>query len=342
MTMTSNENGTTVVLGWDALDYELLHDFGLSHKFGAHVQPIETFANPVIDEPHTREVWPSIITGVDPDVHGIHAVTEGDGVQWDNPLLDCLSTTATRYVPQSVRTAIGKRLRERGAAIQQQGPEHYDDVGVSTVFDERRSLPLSVPNYQTEFDRRVGLTSDRDAIWEQCIGSKDGATGYAPSESMDVVEHVLFREAGERAGHVRAALSRDYDLVFCWFGLIDTAGHIEPAADDPLVERAYRYAADVTTSVRDALGPDDRLLVVSDHGLQAGEHTMAAAVAGDDDRLVSRIDSVFDVRNALEAATPSHRSDGPPPVRESDTNCRQAAAAPADEVRDRLETLGYV
>jgi hypothetical protein len=154
--------GPVIVLGWDALDIEVLDELGLGDAFGGQHRRIETHVNPVIGEPHTRELWPTLITGRLPDGHGIHAATEGDGVAWDSPLLNRASAAAQGVVPQAVRTAIGRRLRERGAAVEAYGQEHYRAHGIETVFDAYDSRPISIPNHETERDRRLGLDANRD------------------------------------------------------------------------------------------------------------------------------------------------------------------------------------
>ena len=52
-------NGMTVVLGWDALDHELVGEYHLEDSFGPAHTDLETFNNPYLGEPHTDEVWPS-------------------------------------------------------------------------------------------------------------------------------------------------------------------------------------------------------------------------------------------------------------------------------------------
>jgi len=55
-------SGAIIVLGWDGLNLELAERFGVAESFGAHTATIETYVNPATDEPHTKELWPSMIT----------------------------------------------------------------------------------------------------------------------------------------------------------------------------------------------------------------------------------------------------------------------------------------
>ena len=79
-------SGPVIVLGWDGLDVELLDRYGLGDAFGQHRTTAETYVNPVIDDPHTRELWPSMITGSHPAEHGAPAAT-AHGVARDSPPL---------------------------------------------------------------------------------------------------------------------------------------------------------------------------------------------------------------------------------------------------------------
>lgn len=339
----STTTGTTVVLGWDGLDYELLKEFSLRDEFGAHYDCIETFENDIIGEPHTREIWPSIITGVGPDDHGIYAKESDDGVQWENRYLDLLSSAAQGVIPHSARLALGKLLRERGHSVKQYTPEYYAENNITTLFDGRRARSLSVPNYLTKFDRKVGLTSDRDDIWEQAIGSKDGQTGYSPSVSTQELDHILSLEASKRMGHLSAAFQREYDLVFCWFGYLDTVGHIAPCVDeDGWQRRHYEQAARWTRQVRDELGEEDTLVCVSDHGLQRGKHTHQATIASDDKTIIRATESVFDVRDVLDSVTSSRDGVGAPAVRDRYTHDGGGDDWSVEEVEEQLSDLGYI
>lgn len=342
--MTGSASGppTTVVLGWDALDAQLVEEFGLADAFGEHVTPIETFANEVIGKPHTREVWPSIITGVPPAEHGIYAATSDGGVKWSNPWIRFAARVGQYTVPDRVRSAIGRCLRSNGAGVEWFGPEYYDEKGFWTVFDDRRALPIAVPNYRTDRDDELGLMYDRGGYLSQWL-DRD-VEGWKPADATQqiAVESQTAAEVGAKVGLIENALSRDYDLVFAWFGLIDTYGHVEPVAETPVVRRGYETAAKLTAVVRDKLAPNDRLICVSDHGLRDGEHTMDAVLATDERPIAQDIESVFDVAPVLDRITPARGETDAPEVRDASHRSRVGGEDPAETVRTRLEELGYV
>jgi len=321
-------SGPIIVLGWDGLDIELLERYGHGEAFGEHRARIGTHVNEIIDGPHTRELWPSMITGVSPDEHGIHAAREG-GVAWNSSLLRAGSRLATNTIPDDLQAWLGKRLREQGVGLDAKTPAYYREHDIGTVFDGS-GRAISIPNYETDRDRERGLDGNRDSLWATIQPDKSGV-GMAPGVDRETLYHELGRELGQRLGETTAAITAGEPLVWCWFGLLDTVGHLQPALGDGLVRRWYEIAAGVTESIR-GLAPDDATVVaISDHGIQQGEHTHYATVASDDPAPVDAIGHVFDTAEW---------------VREHQT---ASAAMPtpdvsADGVRDvqaELKALGY-
>ncbi|WP_135821570.1 alkaline phosphatase family protein [Halostella litorea] len=337
---------TTVVLGWDGLDAELVEAFGLGGAFGAHGHRIDTFDNPVLGKPHTYELWPSIVTGAPPAEHGVHAATDDEGVAWGNPAIAATARLARRVVPEQLRTRVGAALRQRGAGLDFKTADWYRERGVDTVFDGRTARAVTVPNYVTERDRRLGLDADRGAALGDFLAVGEGddeGTVHAPRVSVPELEERLVGEATEKLGVVRACAQREYDIVFVWLGYLDTVGHLAPVVDESgWQERGYRLAAALTGEVADALAPDDALVCVSDHGLRDGDHTHDAYLAADDPAAVRGVESVLDVREGIERVTPASGERTDPPVRERFRGEGSAASQDAAEVRDQLEDLGYL
>lgn len=317
-----------IVLGWDALDADLIEKYELEDSFG-ELSTIDTYDNPVIDEPHTRELWPSMITGLHPDEHGIHAVSDTDGIDWDNPLIDWLSAVTTGVVPKHVRTAIGKRLRQRGAGLDAKRPGYYREEGIPTIFDDG-GRAISIPNYVTAYDEEHALDGNRDDVWAEILPDRDGAEGLNPNVGVETIWSTLAGAVGDRLGHTIAAIEAGHSITWTWFGLVDTVGHIAPAVEAPLEERAYQLAAKTTETVREMAPQDATVVSVSDHGLQAGEHTHYATLATDDERAHATISHVFDVAYWVEEA----RSAGTP--------TEAGYGVGVEEVTDQLESLGYI
>ena len=338
--MTSNV--TTVVLGWDGLDYELLQEYGLASAFGAYHDELETFANPLIGEPHTRELWPSMITGEMPETHGIKAATEDEGVQWSNPTIRTAARVAQYTIPDSVRTVLGRKLRSRGAEVEKYGAEYYADRDLETVFDDRQSLPIAIPNYRTDLDDRFEFMFDRGAELSRFL-DRD-AEGWRPADpdQQAAVEQEMAAEEGRKLALIENALDRNYDLIFAWFGWVDTAGHVDPVVENPYQRRAYEQAAEWTQQIRAQLCDDDRLICVSDHGLQNGSHTHHATIASDTSVAVDAADHVTDLYEAIDILTPRSGDTSAPQLTTDTGDDQEMTAGAADDVHDRLTNLGYI
>jgi hypothetical protein len=335
---------TTVVLGWDGLDYDRAQEFGVAEAFGPHNSRIDTFENDYLGTPHTLELWPSIITGERPDVHGVHAADPTGGLDWSNSALDELATAAQHIIPASIREQIGIVLRNAGAEVDHVRPDHYANEGVRTVFDGRRALPLAIPNYHTDITDRHGFVVDRGAELQSflSIEERDGGAVHVPEVPLHEYEARLVSEETKKLGLVRSAVERDYDLVFVWLSYLDSVGHIAPVVDDDSwPARAYTHAAEWTQMLRDAMPDEDVVMTVSDHGLKAGDHTHDAFFGCDAPALADRTDSVLDVADAIDAVTP-RSGDGTPTVRNEFISQTVSADDSATAVRDQLESLGYL
>lgn len=328
---------TVVVLGWDGLDYELAGEYGLRSEFGLHNTRIEPFTNETIGKPHTYELWPSIITGVHPARHGIHAEEYTHGTEWSNPILN-VAQLLSKPIPDAIRWRVGRWLRGQGATFDFETADYYAEQGVDTVFDDRRSFAVAIPNYRTPIDDLLGVSPDRGADLAAFLNIEtddDGRTLHRPATSVTQLEQRLESEVGTKLGAVRAAIGQAYDLIFVWLGYLDTVGHLAPAIHDPdWQRRKYDRAMSWTADISSELDDDDILVCVSDHGLRAGAHTQDAFFGSTDPRVVDGITTIPGVRSGLERVL-SHRTD----TRDHSVG---TDAESASAVRERLERLGYV
>jgi predicted AlkP superfamily pyrophosphatase or phosphodiesterase len=317
-----------IVLGWDALDIELIHKYGLQGRFGSHERRIDTYVNPAIDEPHTKELWPSMITGLHPDEHGIHAAIEGDGVAWDSTTLRVAASLANGVVPDDLKTLIGRKLRENGIGLETTAESYYSDNNIQTVFDSGGKA-ISIPNYQTESDKSHGFDANRDKLWKALQVDKSLEKGMRPTVDKETLHRRLTTEVGSRVGPTIQAINSGESLVWTWFGLIDTVGHMQPALGESLVEQYYRVAANITETIQE-IAPEATIVSVSDHGLQNGTHEHYATICSDA-ALPPEVSHVFDLYDWIQAN------------RETST-AKTNGVDPEDvqDVEDQLEHLGYV
>lgn len=324
-------SGPIIVLGWDGLDLELAERFDVAEAFGAHRSKIDTYITPATGEPHTKELWPSMITGLHPDEVGITATVDGESrPEWDSAALAVLARGADYALPQQVQAWGGRKLQQRGTEQTAYGPGYYRERDIETVLDDG-ARAISIPNYQTERDRRLGLDANRDGVWAELAIDRTGeGTDFTPQVDLERIHDIIGRELGRRVGLTVDAITAGHPLIWCWFGCLDTVGHIAPAVDAPLERQYYEIAAAQTRAIR-ALAPDDATVVaISDHGIQQGDHTHHATVASDDRGPVAAIDHVFQVADWIRRQDPAGHGG------------TTVDADAADAVNERLAALGYI
>lgn len=322
---------TVVVLGVDALDPQLV-DAG-DHPaltLDAH-RSIETIVS-AAGSPSTHELWPTIITGLTPEEHGLQL---DDGVAWENSLIAVGSDIADHLLPDGLQSRIGAWILNNTAQDAFRTPSsYYEENGLETVFDDAKSLAIGVPNYVVEpedTDREHELRKRMGDMFERDPGA---TTGHVSEDPAAFYEQCL-EMAMVRVARVRRGLRGGrYGLVFGYTSGLDLIGHI--AHDDPgMQSRAYDEIDDVVGELRDDLGDDDELVLVSDHGLRDGLHTDEAMIASTSDAIVEDVESVVDVREVIEREVADGDHAPSPPV-------RTGKGVADDDVADHLEELGYM
>lgn len=327
---------TVVVLGLDALDPELVDPDEHEHLTLEEHRAIDTIVSSA-GEPSTHELWPTIVTGLPPDEHGL---VLDDGVAWGNPLLELGSRVADSLLPDGLQSRIGAwLLTNTGADAFRTPATYYGERGLSTVFDGRESKAIGVPNYVVdpdEEDREHGLRRRLGDLFERDSDATGGHTSSDPAAFYELcMEMSMIRIARVR----RALRGGRYELVFGYTSGLDLVGHV--SYDRPrLQERAYDELDDFVGDLAADLEAGDELLLVSDHGLQDGVHTHEAMVAGTSEEMVRRIESVTDVRAAIDAEL--DRGDHRPRGKGARAAAAERDAEMGEQVREQLEDLGYM
>ncbi|WP_123534672.1 alkaline phosphatase family protein [Halosimplex salinum] len=326
---------TLVVLGVDALDPDLVEpDDHPNLALEAH-RAIETIASHT-GEPSTHELWPTIITGLTPAEHGLQL--EDDGVAWGNPVLNAGSRVADYVIPDGLQSRIGAWLLTNTDTDAFRTPAtYYADNDLTTVFDGRASDAIGVPNYVLDPD-----SEDREHVLRRSLGDlferdPEATGGHTSSDPETFYEQCLEMAMIRIARTRRAYRGGRYELVFSYTSGLDLIGHV--SYDRPALQRAaYEEIDEFVGELRDDLGPDDELLLVSDHGLQDGVHTDEAMVAATDASLVDSIEGVTDVRAAIEAEL-DRRDHAGAPTHRSETG---DGGDGGERVKEQLEDLGYM
>ncbi|WP_121821414.1 alkaline phosphatase family protein [Halostella salina] len=321
---------TVVVLGIDALDPELVTPTEHPHLTLDRYDPIETIVSDT-GEPSTHELWPTIITGLRPTDHEL--TLADDGVAWGNPLLELGSTVADVVLPEAIQTRLGAWLLTNTSADAFRTPAtYYADNNIATVFDDREATAIGIPNYvvdpDTE-DREHNLRRNLGDLFERDSTATGGHTSADPYEFYEqCMEMAMVRIARVRRG-LRGGR---HELVFGYTSGLDLIGHVTYDLPD-LRKAAYDELNEFVGELRSDLGPEDELLLVSDHGLQNGVHTDVAMVAGTSPEMVSTIDSVLDVRGAIEAELSRH---------DHLDDYERGSLDGGSEVEQQLQDLGYM
>lgn len=328
---------TLVVLGIDALDSTFLENEGYPNLRLTDSKRIETILSAETGRPSTHELWPTIITGLPPEEHGIQLT---EGLKWENPLFNLGSTVSNYLLPKSVQVKLGAWLLDNTDEGNFRAPAtYYQENGIATVFDEAVSKPIGVPNYvvdPNEEDREHELRKNMGDLFQLDVDDETDHRHVTtdPGEFYELcMEMSMIRIARAR----RALRSREYELVFSYTSGLDLIGHVA-YAEPGLQRRAYEELDDFVGEVRGDLDDGDELLLVSDHGLQDGEHTEEAVVAASSEHLIEDIDSVLDVKAAIEAEL--RRMDHEPAGKESMDPI--GAGEKGQEVKEHLEDLGYM
>lgn len=322
-----------VVLGIDALDADIINPDKHKNLALSHYQPIETIISSS-GEPSTHELWPTIITGLPPHEHGL--ILE-DGVSWENSIISLGSCLADYTMPNSLQTRLGAWiLNNTGQDAFRTSAKYYDKKGLPTVFSGYESKTIGIPNYVTETekeDREHRLRKRMGKLFKRDVEAKGGHTSEDPIKFYELcMEMSMIRISLVR----RALRSKNYELVFGYTGGLDLIGHVSYNLPK-LQMRAYKEIDDFVGELREDMSDEDELLIVSDHGLQNGVHTHQAMVAGTNPETVQSINSVLDVKNAIEnrLIDDNHEPDDIDIIRESDNEMHQ-------NVKNQLENLGYM
>lgn len=270
-----------VVLALDAADVSHAEQFGCDNMLLDDHTEMQTIAHR-LEYPHTAEVWPSIATGLHPSEHGV----TGEG-EWDNRVLTGLAKTADKFnVSGSIRSTVGDIIKENA------GQEWTLQLTDHPTFlnGEHRA----VHNWPG-----VHRNEPLQYIWGLYQKLKDGEL----SQRSFIRE--AYTEAAGKFGYLEEALNHDVELAAAHVHLLDVLGHMYPS-DEERYEAVYRDVNRMVGALRETLGQDDDLLLLSDHGIQAswlgdedpGSHSWRAMASSTVGRPPEH---VLDVREWVEA-----------------------------------------
>jgi hypothetical protein len=300
---------TLVVLALDAMDPFLVDDFECQHLDLGDLREIETYSYN-LDHPYTLEVWPTVATGLHPREHGVGGEAHKDQ-QWDNPLLE-FASRFTVHLDGDLRNRLGNLVESTTGASQR-----ITETDAATIFDGEGRFVHNWPG--------VHDSAELQRVWDTANLERD--------LSREAFDRNLTTIAAQQFAWTEEMLRYEAALVATHVHTLDYFGHAY--CDDREAYRAgYDWVDNWVGRIREAMAPEDDLLLLSDHGLEVawndadddpgGHSWRACATATIDDGL---FDDVYEAHDWIEAHVPA------PGERD-----REAVDLPTDQ----LEELGYI
>ena len=272
---TSNKSPRTVVLGVDAMDRRLVERWALDGhlRFLANMLatcPVVTLSTP--SRAMQGSVWPSILTGTSPGRHGLYLQT-----QLESGTYDLVRRRAIRGPLKKFYHYLGEAGLRCGVA------------DIPTDAPSPQFPGLQIVDWATEFNfwgfatEPRGLAREIDSIVGKYPIAHDRKSGDSQSSHM-VLGRLLAEGIRRKSELAQYLLGRsDLDLVFLVFMEAHKAGHFlwkyfdtehpdyeisPPELRDGLLT-CYQQLDRELEVLAGRLGPNDNLLVFSDHGMQA-------------------------------------------------------------------------
>ncbi|MBX0323118.1 alkaline phosphatase family protein [Halomicroarcula sp. F13] len=232
-----------VVLALDAADIRHAEEFSCDNILLDNHTKMESVAHR-LDHPHTGEAWPSIATGLHPTEHGV----TGHG-SWDSAALTGLSRVAHKLnISGSIRSAVGDLIK-------------------SSTDQEWTLLTVDDPTFLDGEYRAVhnwpGVYRNEalQYIWRLFAQAKDDEI------SKETFIREAYTEAASKFGWIHEAMSKDVEIAATHIHILDVLGHLYPE-DRESYREVYEDVDERVGEVRDTLGEDDELLILSDHGME--------------------------------------------------------------------------
>lgn len=246
----------TVVIGLDGADVDKAAEWAPELLLDRH-RPLDLEAFPYI---WTFYIWPAMYTGRHP--RPSREEDDGAGTDWGHPFLQTASRWSQSILPDTIRSKVGSLFERHGIGTRTRPRrEEYEHLA---IFNEQPSRAIDVPGWNFG---ELDIAFHDNPPWRVLLDADDG---------IEQVYSTLDEELQTKAGIVTKAFSKPYDLVWCHVHALDTVQHL---FDRDVQETWYARAADWLQDVRSHLDDDDHLVVLSDHGLQDGEHHGPGLVA---------------------------------------------------------------
>lgn len=298
---------TIAVVALDAADYALCQSWGCGNILLDNHHELETFAYSG-EKPITLEVWTSVATGVHPQEHGM--ASTGEQQSWDNPLLEIASRLTPYLLPKDVRVKLGTMIQGDNDSVRTFTPTGHDHM---------------FPNGGAYQWPGVTYGKHLAETWHWLELAEQGDIADAE------LWRRLYANAGKELGWIMGMSHANLSIIGAHSHILDAAGHAFANRPERLRE-IYLEVDELLGAVRDKV---DRLVVLSDHGMEIGwidgdenpgAHSWRAVFSTTEEG--SLPETVFDVREWVEER--------------ASTSSMSSEASGLDTTREQLKDLGYI
>ncbi|MFQ6085325.1 MAG: alkaline phosphatase family protein [Candidatus Bathyarchaeia archaeon] len=246
------------ILGLDALDYYLVEKFDLRS-----LKQVEYGKSDVGDLVLiTPVVWASFITGLMPSEHGVTASRS-----WNWGLLERakeLGIALGLYRIKGKGRFLELLMDLVGINVKVHDKSGFESRRVSTIFDfADRPIAINVPTYNEE-----PVVHENKRLFLESIGNGD---------LVGELEDSVWEVYQKRRDLCFRLIDGPWDLFMVYFhGVTDLLGHLYRAKLAKMWE-IYAEMDSFVQELRERIGDDALLMIVSDHGMKVlggfGDHT---------------------------------------------------------------------
>jgi hypothetical protein len=249
-----------LILGIDALEYNLVEKWNLKYLKQAEYNKISVPIPDGFEDPATVIVWPCFITGKEPKDMGytnteIHKSIATDMIDKFVEVKKKLPIFVKRKFAE-IYIGLSMSIR-RSLNLEKRTPRR-GDIKAPTIFDskEYKSVHRHIPVYDSSFSMRMGVI--------EAINDKTRRSQY---------EKDCLREFYDRKKEVfDIMMDERWDLFMEYFHCLDSIQHVF-YKNKPKILNYYLLFNSFVEELTKILPEDVILLIVSDHGQENGLHT---------------------------------------------------------------------
>ena len=224
---------TLCILGVDGADYKLLKQWNCGHLLQDNHGEMNTFSYGM-EVPHTLEVWPTIATGLDPSEHGI-VVKPGENSSSIMSVLSRIHSKLPDRIQEPTlelfRDQYGKPITTKPTIFDQGAVYNWPGVTPCTQWSDEEKIFKKFSNNEIPSDK----------LLRDLVGNSGMSVGWLTAQEL---------MQGPIAGtHIH---------------ILDFMGHAYANHPSEL-KRVYEIIDKLVGRLRNQV---DRLLIISDHGMQ--------------------------------------------------------------------------